>query len=214
MPCSAAMNSIMWKPKYFHTMTIRIASIEVCGLASRCGASAPNSAVDRGEQAVIAVIDEAEDQAGRDLGQHVGQEEQHAQRDRAAEFLRQHQRERQRERQLDQQRDQDDQDVVAEREAERARSRTRSGNCRGRSSWSGRPPFPLKWLPAEIRRDQPVAAEAFMHVMFRENGAAEIPEHRKAALMGQKIAADVMAVRREDSRNGWRCREAVPRKTG
>ena len=87
MPCRAAMNSIMWKPKYFQTMTIRIASIEVCGLASRCGASAPNSAVDGGQQAVIAVVDEAEDQAGGDLGQHVGQEEQHAQRDRAAESL-------------------------------------------------------------------------------------------------------------------------------
>jgi len=38
-----------------------------------------------------------------------------------------------------------------------------------------------------------------MHIMLRENGAAEIPEHRKATLMGQRISADVMAVRREDS---------------
>src|SRR5258707_3983455 len=59
--------------------------------------------------------------------------------------------------------------------------------------------FPLKRLPAEIRRDQAVAAEAFMDVMLRENGAAEIPEHRKATLMGQRISADVMAVRREDT---------------
>ncbi len=39
-----------------------------------------------------------------------------------------------------------------------------------------------------------------MHVMLRENGAAEIPEHRKATLMGQWISADVMAMRREYSK--------------
>ena len=42
MPCSAAMYSIMWKPKYFQTITISTASIAVWVLASRCGASAPN----------------------------------------------------------------------------------------------------------------------------------------------------------------------------
>src|ERR1700730_9532076 len=47
--------------------------------------------------------------------------------------------------------------------------------------------FPLKRLTAEIRRDQPVAAEALMYVMLCKDDAAEILEHRMATLMGQRI---------------------------
>ena len=37
------MYSIMWKPKYFHTMTTRIAYIASSGSASTCGGTAPNT---------------------------------------------------------------------------------------------------------------------------------------------------------------------------
>src|SRR5258708_34670666 len=48
--------------------------------------------------------------------------------------------------------------------------------------------------------------------MLRENDAAEIFEHRKATLMGQWISADVMAVRREDSKpDGFAAKQCLAR---
>src|SRR4030088_1622068 len=58
---------------------------------------------------------------------------------------------------------------------------------------------PSDRLQAEICRDQAISAEAFVNVMFRQNCAAEILEHREATLMGQRVSADVMAVCRENS---------------
>ena len=59
---------------------------------------------------------------------------------------------------------------------------------------------PLNRLRSEMRRDQTVAVEAFMNVVLGQNGAAEILEHRKAALVSQRISADVMAVCRKNSK--------------
>ena len=78
MPCSAAMYSIMWKPKYFQTITISTATIAVWVLAEQMRRLGAEPVPDRRDEAIVAVIDEAENQAGRDLGQDIRQEEQHA----------------------------------------------------------------------------------------------------------------------------------------
>ena len=75
---------------------------------------------DRGDKPIVAVIDEAEDQTGRDLGQDIGHEKQHAQRHRATKAFREYQGQRERKRQLDRERNSDDEPIVAQREPEGA----------------------------------------------------------------------------------------------
>ena len=79
----------------------------------------PETAGDRGGEAVVAVEHVAPDEARGDVGEHIGQEEDHPERHRADDAAGDRQRHGERERQLDQQRDGDDQAVVDERAGER-----------------------------------------------------------------------------------------------
>ena len=79
----------------------------------------PESAGDRGREAVIAVEHVSPDQARADIGEHIGQKEDHPERHCADNPARDNHRDAERKRQLDEKRDGDDEAVVDERAHER-----------------------------------------------------------------------------------------------
>ena len=81
----------MWNPKYFQTITTRIARNAGLRARQQMRRLGAELAVNGGEESVISVIDEAEHQPRCDLGENVWQEEYHPEGDGAAEALRQDQ---------------------------------------------------------------------------------------------------------------------------
>ena len=91
----------MWKPKYFHKMTIRTAEntrVLAGEQEHRLQAGQPR---DRGRQPKVAVEHEVPNQARCDIREHIGQEEDHTEPDGADDPPGDHQGDAERQRQLD-----------------------------------------------------------------------------------------------------------------